>query len=80
MIGLTVEEFPTVPCRKLIKLKVFLFQKIMKGAMRRCGQNPTDVEVSDIINKIHDDTGSLDLDVSNLGTKTHYNYINIWNW
>ena len=31
--------------------------------MRRCGYNPTDVEVSDIINKIHDDTGSLDLEV-----------------
>ena len=33
--------------------------------MRRCGHNPTDVEVSDIINKIHDDTGSLDLEVLN---------------
>ena len=31
--------------------------------MRRCGHNPTDIEVSDIINKIHDDTGSLDLEV-----------------
>ena len=31
--------------------------------MRRCGHNPTDIEVSDIINKIHDDSGSLDLEV-----------------
>ena len=31
--------------------------------MRRCGHNPTDIEVSDIINKIHNDTGSLDLQV-----------------
>ena len=34
-----------------------------QAAMRRCGQNPTDIEVSDIINKIHDDSGSLDLEV-----------------
>merc|ERR1711953_1660026 len=33
----------------------------LQAAMRRCGHNPTDIEVSDIINKIHDDTGSLDL-------------------
>ena len=32
--------------------------------MRRCGHNPTDIEVSDIINKIHNDTGSLDEQVS----------------
>ena len=32
-------------------------------AMRRCGHNPTDVEVADIINKIHDDSGTLDLEV-----------------
>ena len=31
--------------------------------MRRCGQNPTDIEVSDIINKIHNDSGSLDFEV-----------------
>ena len=35
----------------------------MQGAMRRCGHNPTDIEVSDIINKIHNDTGSLDFEV-----------------
>ena len=34
-----------------------------KAAMRRCGHNPTDIEVSDIINKIHDDTGSLNFEV-----------------
>ena len=39
----------------------------MQGAMRRCGHNPTDIEVSDIINKIHNDTGSLDFEV---GTET----------
>ena len=33
-------------------------------AMRRCGHNPTDVEVADIINKIHDDSGTLDLEVT----------------
>ena len=36
---------------------------VLKAAMRRCGHNPTDIEVSDIINKIHDDSGSLDLEV-----------------
>ena len=28
--------------------------------MRRAGQNPTDVEVQDLINKIDDGTGTLD--------------------
>ena len=37
---------------------------ICQAAMRRCGHNPTDIEVSDIINKIHDDTGSLTFDVT----------------
>lgn len=31
--------------------------------MRRAGQNPTDVEVLDIINKIDDDSGCLDFQV-----------------
>merc|ERR1719273_1053771 len=34
----------------------------LQAAMRRCGHNPTDIEVSDIINKIHNDTGSLDFE------------------
>ena len=41
--------------------------------MRRCGHNPTDIEVSDIINKIHNDTGSLDLQVSISGGKVNEN-------
>ncbi|XP_023327987.1 calmodulin-1 [Eurytemora carolleeae] len=32
----------------------------LQAAMRRAGQNPTDVEVLDIINKIDDDSGCLD--------------------
>jgi Ca2+-binding EF-hand superfamily protein len=32
--------------------------------MRRAGQNPTDIEVLDIINRIDDDTGYLDFQVS----------------
>ena len=31
--------------------------------MRRSGANPTDVEVTDIINKIDNDTGALDFQV-----------------
>ncbi len=31
--------------------------------MRRAGQNPTDVEVQDMINNIDDGTGTLDLQV-----------------
>merc|ERR1711973_305706 len=34
----------------------------LQAAMRRCGHNPTDIEVSDIINKIHDESGSLDFE------------------
>ena len=36
---------------------------LSQAAMRRCGHNPTDIEVADIINKIHDDTGSLEFEV-----------------
>ena len=46
----------------IMHLSLFYFS--FKAAMRRCGQNPTDIEVSDIINKIHDDSGSLDLEVT----------------
>ena len=31
--------------------------------MRRGGKNPTDVEVTDIINKIDSDTGNIDFQV-----------------
>ena len=31
--------------------------------MRRAGANPTDVEVTDIINKIDNETGALDFQV-----------------
>ena len=44
----------------------------MQGAMRRCGHNPTDIEVSDIINKIHNDTGSLDFEVGTETSKQGY--------
>ena len=37
----------------------FLTQDL-QYAMRRAGQNPTDVEVQDLINKIDDGTGTLD--------------------
>ena len=32
--------------------------------MRRAGQNPTDIEVLDIINRIDDDSGYLDFQVN----------------
>ena len=32
--------------------------------MRRAGQNPTDIEVLDIINKIDDESGYLDFQVN----------------
>ena len=35
----------------------------VQGAMRRAGQNPTDVEVLDILNRIDDNTGYLDFNV-----------------
>ena len=34
----------------------------LQYAMRRAGQNPTDVEVQDIINKIDDGSGTLNVD------------------
>ena len=36
----------------------------LKSAMRRAGANPTDVEITDIINKADNDTGCLDFSVS----------------
>ena len=47
----------------------------MQGAMRRCGHNPTDIEVSDIINKIHNDTGSLDFEVGTESFKQGWLYL-----
>ena len=38
---------------------------ILKSAMRRAGANPTDVEITDIINKADNDTGYLDFAVRN---------------
>ena len=40
--------------------------------MRRCGHNPTDIEVADIINKVHDDTGSLGFEVGKHGEGSAY--------
>ena len=37
--------------------------------MRRCGHNPTDIEVADIINKVHDDSGSIDFEVRNMSMR-----------
>ena len=37
-----------------------------QAVMRRCGHNPTDIEVADIINKVHDDTGGVGFEVRNL--------------
>ena len=37
--------------------------KELQYAMRRAGQNPTDVEVQDMINQIDDGTGTLDFQV-----------------
>ena len=36
----------------------------MKAAMRRAGQNPTDVEIVSIINKYDNDSGYIDFKVS----------------
>ena len=44
------------------EFKIFLYS-CLKAAMRRAGHNPTDVEVLDIINKIDDESGSLDFQV-----------------
>ena len=44
--------------------KFFPIQEL-QYAMRRAGQNPTDVEVQDMINNIDDGTGTLDFQVKN---------------
>ncbi|XP_023345972.1 neo-calmodulin [Eurytemora carolleeae] len=35
----------------------------LQSAMRRAGQNPTDIEVSDLINNIHDGSGYLEFQI-----------------
>jgi len=35
----------------------------LQDAMRRAGQNPTDIEVSDLINNIHDGSGTLEFKI-----------------
>ena len=49
--------------------------------MRRAGQNPTDIEVQDLINKIDDGSGTLDFNdfcvvikekTKELDTETHF--------
>ncbi len=37
----------------------------LQYAMRRAGQNPTDIEVQDLINKIDNGSGTMDFEVSN---------------
>ena len=45
----------------MILVTIFSIQAL-QYAMRRAGQNPTDVEVQDIINKIDDGSGTLNVD------------------
>ncbi len=37
----------------------------LQYAMRRAGQNPTDIEVQDLINKIDNGSGTMDFEVAN---------------
>ena len=52
-------QFP--PQLKLLVLRIP--HKSLQAAMRRAGHNPTDVEVTDIINKIDSDSGNIDFQV-----------------
>ena len=42
--------------------------------MRRAGHNPTDVEVTDIINKIDSDSGNIDFQVRLLASSTQHGF------
>ncbi len=42
----------------------FVLQEL-QYAMRRAGQNPTDIEVQDLINKIDNGSGTMDFEVTN---------------
>ena len=46
----------------------------VKAAMRRAGHNPTDVEVTDIINKIDSDSGNIDFQVRLLASSTQHDF------
>ena len=46
-----------------------------QSAMRRAGANPTDVEVTDIINKIDNETGALDFQVNKKRKPISFNLI-----
>ena len=50
----------------IVKIQTKMFTifhvKALQCAMRRAGQNPTDVEVQDIMNKIDDGSGTLNVE------------------
>ena len=45
-----------------IRMMIIFHVKVLQCAMRRAGQNPTDVEVQDIMNKIDDGSGTLNVE------------------
>ena len=56
-----------ITCRVLISAQnaIFYFSiQELQSAMRRAGQNPTESEVQDMINKIDDGTSSLNFEVA----------------
>ena len=53
------------PSNLLVKdrnLMIKILSQDLQYAMRRAGQNPTDIEVQDMLNKIDDGTGVMDLE------------------
>ena len=55
--------------------KVSIFIKDLHYAMRRAGQNPTESEVQDMINKIDDGTASLNFEESQIINSSEYTYV-----
>ena len=50
---------PTATLLLLLKGNTFIWFKDLQSALRRAGQNPTESEVQDMINKIDDGSASL---------------------
>ena len=60
--------------------KVFFFYQLfipkdLHYAMRRAGQNPTESEVQDMINKIDDGTASLNFEGRQIINSSEYTYV-----
>ena len=80
-----LKKFPSLKTYHICFLRKFLIKKVyfyklfipkdLHYAMRRAGQNPTESEVQDMINKIDDGTASLNFEERQIINSSEYTYV-----